>query len=138
MNRIFWRHAEAGFAHNDLARPLTARGEQQAARSAQWLHGQNIAYPAYCSQALRGQQTAACYRPPHILAGLNPDCGLQPVWQALDTLPDNAVIIGHMPWIGAAIARYLDGTPAFIGYSELYWLSDENGTWQLKGHYHGA
>ena len=40
--------------------------------------------------------------------------------------------------IAAAIARYLDGTPAFIGYSELYWLSDENGTWQLKGHYHGA
>lgn len=138
MNHIFWRHAEAGFAARDLDRPLTARGAQQAARSAEWLDRQSIRYPAYCSQALRGQQTAACYRAPQILAGLNPDEGLAPVWAALDTLPDDAVIVGHMPWIAAAIARLLDGAPAFVGYSEVFWLSNDDGAWRLKAHFPGV
>ncbi|MEZ5719744.1 MAG: histidine phosphatase family protein, partial [Burkholderiaceae bacterium] len=43
MDLILWRHAEAevGTEHmNDLARPLTARGEKQAARMAAWLDRQ--------------------------------------------------------------------------------------------------
>lgn len=138
MNHLFWRHAEAGYGAHDLARPLTPRGQAQAARTAQWLQAQGVAFPVFCSEALRGQQTAACYQTPDIVAGLNPDQGLKPVWEALDTLPDNAVIVGHMPWIAAAIARFIDQMPAFVGYSELFWLCNDDGTWHLKAHFAGG
>lgn len=136
MNRLFWRHAEAGFALNDLARPLTEHGLLQAQHTAQWLAGQHADFPVYASEALRGQQTAACYRTPHILPGLNPGSGLDAVWAAIDSIADeNAVIVGHMPWIGAAVARWLDVPAPFFGYSELYWLSNDSGEWQLKNRY---
>lgn len=139
MNRLFWRHAEAGFAHEDLARPLTARGVQQAERTAAWLRAQGVDFPVFASQALRGQQTAACYGKPQILAGLNPDNGFAPVWQALDALAaEDAVIVGHMPWIAAAIARVLGDVPPMVGYSELFWLSDAQGQWKLQAHFAGA
>ncbi|MDO5091125.1 MAG: histidine phosphatase family protein [Cardiobacteriaceae bacterium] len=138
MNRLFWRHAETGFALSDLERPLTARGQQQAQATAQWLLDQGIDYPIYASEALRGQQTAACYASPHILAGLNPDRGLAPVWQALDAICDtNAIIVGHMPWIGAAIARHLDIPAPFVGHSELYWLRHDGHAWQLHTRHPG-
>lgn len=138
MNRVFWRHAEAGFAYEDLARPLTARGMRQAERTADWLRAQGVNFPVFCSQALRGQQTASCYGEAEIIAGLNPDNGFMPVWQALDALTvRDAVIVGHMPWIGAAIARYMDGQSPMVGYSELFWLSDDDGEWRLRGHFVG-
>ena len=43
MDLILWRHAEAEEAQDggdDLARPLTPRGEKQAARMAAWLDRQ--------------------------------------------------------------------------------------------------
>lgn len=119
MNYLFWRHAEAGFATHDLARPLTPRGILQAERTAAWLRNQHIDFPVFCSQALRGQQTAQCYQNAHILPGLNPDQGLKPVWEALGSLPANAVIVGHMPWIAAAIARFIDEIPPFVDYLSL-------------------
>lgn len=138
MNRIFWRHGEAGFALHDLDRPLTARGLMQAQETARWLLDQGVDFPAFASEARRGQQTAACYRSPEIVAGLNPDRGFAPVWAALETLDaENAVIVGHMPWIGAAIARYLDIPAPMLACSELFWLSDDSGAWQLKAHFKG-
>lgn len=136
MNRLFWRHAETGFAMSDLERPLTDRGLMQAQDTAQWLLGQGVDFPVYASEARRARQTAACYRAPQILPGLNPDSGLAAVWAAIDSIAaDNAIIVGHMPWIGAAIARWLDAPAPSVGHSELFWLSDENGGWQLKARY---
>ena len=40
MELILWRHAEAEVGEPDLGRKLTARGDKQARRVAQWLHGQ--------------------------------------------------------------------------------------------------
>jgi phosphohistidine phosphatase len=43
MDLIFWRHAETTEAEDgqaDSERPLTARGERQAARMAHWLERQ--------------------------------------------------------------------------------------------------
>lgn len=136
MNRLFWRHAETGFALDDLERTLTARGLQQAQHTAQWLLEQGVDFPVYASEACRAQQTALCYRPPRIIPGLNPGSGLAAVWNAIDSIQDeNAIIVGHMPWIGAAVARWLEVPAPFFGYSELYWLSKENGEWQLKARY---
>ena len=61
MDLIFWRHAEAEDERDGLAdvdRPLTARGEKQAARVGAWLD-RNLpeGTRVLCSPALRCQQT---------------------------------------------------------------------------------
>ena len=62
MDLILWRHAEAvesGVDLTDLERPLTARGERQAARMAAWLNRQLPATTrVLASPARRTQQTA--------------------------------------------------------------------------------
>lgn len=134
---ILWRHAEAGFGRSDLARPLTERGQQQAADSAAWLKEQGVDFPVYCSEALRGQQTAAHYSDDVIvLPGLNPDGAMNHVHQALATLAGkNAVIVGHLPWIHRVTSELLGENIRAHDYSSLCWLQHENGIWTLKAQY---
>ena len=40
MDLVFWRHAEAEEGIPDLQRPLTAKGQKQARRMAEWLDSQ--------------------------------------------------------------------------------------------------
>ena len=62
MDLILWRHAEAldeSEGMEDLQRPLTSRGEKQAARMAAWLDRQLPAgVRVICSPARRTEQTA--------------------------------------------------------------------------------
>ncbi len=63
MDLILWRHADAGEPLDDVAkdlqRKLTAKGEKQAARMADWLNRFLPKARACCvSPALRCQQTA--------------------------------------------------------------------------------
>lgn len=62
MDLILWRHAEAEEAEDggdDLARPLTPRGEKQAARMAAWLDRQlPEGLRVVASPARRTEQTA--------------------------------------------------------------------------------
>lgn len=59
MDLILWRHAEAEPGEPDLERALTAKGQRQARRMADWLGSQ---LPDSCrilaSPALRCLQTA--------------------------------------------------------------------------------
>ena len=57
MQRIFWRHAQAAWAANDLERPLTEVGRLQAQAAADWLKDQGIDFPLYTSEARRAQET---------------------------------------------------------------------------------
>ena len=62
MDLILWRHAEASEQHegrDDIERALTAKGERQAHRMADWLN-QRIAHSTriLVSPAVRCQQTA--------------------------------------------------------------------------------
>src|SRR6476660_7064570 len=63
MDLILWRHAEAEEpqeGHDDLARPLTPRGEKQAARMAAWLDRQlPEGLRVLASPARRTEQTAS-------------------------------------------------------------------------------
>jgi phosphohistidine phosphatase len=115
MDLILWRHAEAqeeAPAGDDLLRPLTSRGEKQAARVAAWLdrelpEGARI----LCSPALRCEQTVLTLGRKYRI-----EEGLGPKGKAADILaaarwPDgkNAVlVVGHQPTLGQAIARILD------------------------------
>lgn len=134
---IFWRHAEAGFAQSDLERPLTERGWQQAKDSADWLQTQGVTFTGYSSEAVRGQQTLSCYQEQgKQLAGLNPDGSLAAVHQALATLEgENAVIVGHLPWINHIVSELLGQRVATFGYSSICWLVHDDEQWTLKQQY---
>ena len=92
------------------------------------------------SEALRGRETAACYRAaPTVLASLDPNCSPSAVvatLAALDT--DDAVIVGHLPWIGAVVAGLLGDARDYLtfGYSEVLWLvSEDGGNGRLEARY---
>ena len=79
MDLILWRHAEAldeSEAMEDLQRPLTSRGEKQAARMAAWLDRQlPDGARVICSPARRTEQTAlALGRKYKLRAELLPGC----------------------------------------------------------------
>lgn len=121
MDLILWRHAEAVDEANedlgiDLARPLTPKGEKQAARMADWL---NRFLPdstrILVSPALRCQQTAQALgrkfqtREP-----------LGPLHSAADLLklarwPDRrepVLVVGHQPTLGMVAALLMAGPEA--------------------------
>ncbi len=114
MDIIFWRHAEAKELADgglDLDRPLTSKGEKQAARMAAWLNRQMPeATKIWVSPALRTVQTAiALDRKYKIREELSPsgttDALLETIhWPALKS---TALVIGHQPLIGKTIAQLL-------------------------------
>ncbi|HEY6134347.1 MAG TPA: phosphohistidine phosphatase SixA [Rubrivivax sp.] len=116
MDLILWRHAEAldpREGEEDLQRPLTSKGERQAARVADWL-GQQL--PAstrvLVSPARRAQQTAAALdRKSKTVPALAPDGGVAALLSAA-RWPDArepVLVIGHQPTLGLAAAYLLSG-----------------------------
>ncbi len=116
MDLILWRHAEAHEARageDDLLRPLTARGERQAARMAEWL---NRFLPdttrVLVSPAQRTRQTAAALgRKARSSDDLGP---LASPTQALAAArwPDSreaVLLVGHQPALGQLAAYLLGG-----------------------------
>lgn len=135
MDLILWRHAEAADAKDggkDLDRPLTARGERQAARMGEWL---NQHLPAgtrvLVSPARRTQQTAAALeRKWKTVAALAPGCGPQAMLAAA-RWPDSAepvLLVGHQPTLGLVAAQLLAGTlqPWSVKKGAVWWLRQRN------------
>ena len=131
MDLILWRHADALDAEDgveDLERPLTARGERQAARIATWL---NQHLPAttriLVSPAQRAQQTAAALdRTFKTVAALGPDgsvTGLLACARWPDT-KEPVIVIGHQPTLGLAAAYLLAGVaqPWSVKKGAVWWL----------------
>ena len=121
MDLILWRHAEArdaGPGENDLARPLTTRGEKQAERMAGWL---NRVLPAstrvLVSPALRTRQTAAALgRATRVDAALAPGATAR---QLLDAAQwpdghDAVLLVGHQPTLGQLAAQLMGGERAAL------------------------
>jgi len=130
MDLILWRHAEAAEdgAEGDLARPLTTRGERQAARVADWL---NRHLPAttrvLASPALRAQQTAkALDRKFKTVPALAPGCSVAAL---LDTARwpqsrEPVLVVGHQPTLGLAAAWLLAGAAQAwsVRKGAVWWL----------------
>ena len=140
MDLILWRHAEARDlpesaqfdAVADLARPLTARGDKQAQRVAEWL---NRFLPettrVLVSPALRTRQTAdALGRKYRTLDALAPGCS-HSLALAAARWPDSrepVLLVGHQPMLGQ-LAAYLmggastlDGPPWAVRKGAAWWL----------------
>ena len=132
MDMILWRHAEAALpreGQDDLQRPLTAKGERQAQRMAEWLN-QRLAHSTriLVSPALRTQQTAkALGKAFKTVQALQPDASVEAVLKAA-RWPDGAepvLIVGHQPTLGLVAARLLTG-------EEQPWVMKKGAVWWLK------
>ncbi len=135
MDLILWRHAEADEARDgqdDLSRELTAKGERQAQRMAQWLN-QRIAESTriLVSPAVRCQQTAvALTKKQKTLTELAPDADLHALLRAA-RWPDSSapvLLVGHQPALGMLAAYLLTGTayPLAIKKGAVWWLRDRD------------
>ena len=131
MELILWRHADAEDAtpgKSDLERSLTAKGEKQARRVADWL-GKRLPQDVriLASPAQRAQQTARALAKHFETSG---DVGAAAVPQSVLTAagwPDGdgtIVVIGHQPTLGQAAALALTGRPAdwSVKKGALWWL----------------
>jgi phosphohistidine phosphatase len=111
---ILWRHAEAENLpgeDGDLERPLTPRGEKQAARMAVWLDRQlPDGLRVLASPARRTEQTVRALGRKYklraeLLPGGSPDDLLELVqWPRTRGA---VLVVGHQPMLGQVVARLL-------------------------------
>ena len=128
---ILWRHAEAentGENEDDLDRPLTQRGEKQAARMAVWLDRQlPDGLRVLASPARRTEQTAKALGRKYklraeLLPGGQPDELLE-----LAQWPRSrgaVLVVGHQPMLGQTVARLLGlrADECSIRKGAVWWL----------------
>jgi phosphohistidine phosphatase len=135
MDLILWRHADALELRepgDDLARPLTPKGERQAQRMAQWLN-QRIAHSTriLVSPALRCQQTAkALSRKFKTLDALGPDADAQALLKAArwPEASEPVLIIGHQPTLGYVASYLLCEVPQpwAVKKAAVWWIRGRN------------
>lgn len=132
MDLILWRHAEAQLLREgqaDAQRALTAKGERQAQRMAEWLN-QRMAESTrvLVSPALRAQQTArALDRSFKTVAALAPEGTPDDLLAAVRWPESNepVLVVGHQPTLGFVAARLLAGI-------EQYWSIRKGAVWWLR------
>ncbi|WP_028605441.1 SixA phosphatase family protein [Ottowia thiooxydans] len=131
MDLILWRHAEAQEPEGDmtdLERPLTRRGDKQAARMAAWLDRQlPEGTRILCSPAVRTEQTVrALARKYKIHDELRPGASPEQLLQLAGWPSAKApvLIVGHQPTLGETISRLLQLTEpeCSVKKGAVWWL----------------
>jgi phosphohistidine phosphatase len=119
MDLILWRHAEAEVAAeggDDLSRPLTKKGEKQAAKMASWLDSQlPEGTRVLVSPAVRTQQTVAPLdRKFKLRDELVPETSVDDVLALLKWHPETGpqlkgpvLLVGHQPYLGQLVSQLL-------------------------------
>ncbi|MBK9573597.1 MAG: histidine phosphatase family protein [Rhodoferax sp.] len=136
MDLVLWRHAQAQDWEpgcDDLARPLTSKGEKQAVRMAKWLDRQlPEGARIVCSPARRAEQTvAALGRKYKLDPDLSPDATAAQLLQRVQWPGASAtvLVVGHQPTLGQVAAQLL-GLPeaeCSIGKGAVWWLRHKPG-----------
>lgn len=131
MDLILWRHAEAvpeRAGLSDPDRPLTPKGERQAARMAEWLN-HRLAHSTriLASPALRCRQTArALGKAFRTVDAIRPDATAEAVIAAARWPASNepVLVVGHQPTLGQVAALLLCGQaqPWSIRKGAVWWL----------------
>jgi phosphohistidine phosphatase len=131
MDLILWRHADAEEGAPDLARKLSRKGREQAARMAEWMHRHLPAgFEVVASPAVRAQQTAEALELPVLTEPkLAPGATPQAILKAA-RWPDYrkaVVIVGHQPDLGQAIAHLVCGQEREwrLKKGALCWITEE-------------
>ena len=134
MDLILWRHAHAGDPladpAADLLRPLTPKGERQAARMAQWLQ-QHLtdSTRVLASPATRTQQTAtALGRAFKTVDALAPDRTVDELLAAtrFPRSREAVLVVGHQPTLGLVAARLMGADP------NSSWSMKKGAVWWLR------
>jgi len=135
MELILWRHAEAEEGDGslpDAKRRLTARGEKQAKKSAQWLQRHlPRKRKVLVSPAERTQQTAHALELPYeIEPGLGIGASARDVLKA-SGWPNQSgavLIVGHQPTLGRVAALLLTGEEAdwSVKKGGIWWFSSRD------------
>ncbi len=132
MDLILWRHAEAEVGEPDLGRRLTAKGDKQARRMAEWLHHHlPDSARVLVSPATRAQQTAQAlaelsHRKFKTVDDIAPGVSVPDVLAAADW-PESKhpiVIVGHQPTLGAVVSHLLGADAADLSFKKgaIWWL----------------
>lgn len=146
MDLLLWRHAQAHEAlagFDDLSRPLTPKGEGQAARVAAWLDRQlPESARVLVSPAKRTEQTAqALKRKFKLRDELVPESSADEVLALIKWLPETGpqssrpiLLVGHQPYLGHIATRLLGmaDPDCFIHKGAVWWLRSELRDGQLK------
>jgi phosphohistidine phosphatase len=136
MDLILWRHADAedgAPGKPDGERALTAKGEKQARRMAEWLEKRVPAGArVLASPAQRAQQTARAYtRRYETSRDVGTEADARAVLKATGW-PDAegaVIVVGHQPTLGQVAALALTGRPADWGVKKgaVWWLESRGG-----------
>jgi len=142
LELILWRHADAEDGLADMARRLTAKGEKQADKMADFLRSRLPQDTRILvSPAKRAQQTAQALThnfttAPAIAPGASP----QDVLEAAKW-PEGGgcvLIVGHQPALGEVAALLMAGKPEYWGIKKgaVWWFSrrerEENSATALR------
>ncbi|MEI6026329.1 MAG: histidine phosphatase family protein [Betaproteobacteria bacterium] len=131
MDLILWRHADAREVRDgetDHDRPLTAKGERQAAKMARWL---NLHLPdtarVLVSPTLRTAQTAqGLERRKRVIDALKPEDTVEALLHAArwPDAKEAVVVVGHQPTLGLTAAYLLAGVtqPWPVRKGALWWI----------------
>jgi len=131
VDLILWRHAdarEARYGMTDHDRPLTAKGERQAAKMARWL---NLHLPdtarVLVSPTLRTVQTAqGLERRKRVIDALKPEDTVEDLLHAArwPDAKEAVVVVGHQPTLGLTAAYLLAGVtqPWPVRKGALWWI----------------
>lgn len=129
MDLLLWRHAEAEEGADDMKRRLTARGERQAERMANWLRAhQPKDLRIIVSPAVRTLQTAKALNLPfETVRKIGPEACVSELIAAADwpSAKGTVLIVGHQPSLGRLASLLLSGHEAewSIKKGALWWLS---------------
>lgn len=144
MDLLLWRHVDAADTVPDMARELSDRGRQQAARMADWL---NPRLPPdiriLVSPAVRAVQTAqALGREYDVVPALAPGADVTQVLAAAGW-PDSAypvLIVGHQPTLGQVAMQVLTGQAGETAIKKggLWWFQSRERMGQLQGVLHAV
>lgn len=131
VDLILWRHADAREAPDetlDHDRPLTTKGERQAAKMSRWLN-QHLPDGArvLVSPTLRTVQTAqALERRQRVMEALGPDQTVEALLHAArwPDAKEPVVVVGHQPTLGLTAAYLLAGVmqPWPVRKGALWWI----------------
>jgi phosphohistidine phosphatase len=131
VDLILWRHAEAREAPQDTPdhdRPLTAKGERQAAKMARWLnHHLPDGTRVLVSPTLRTVQTAqGLERRKRVVDALGPEETVDALLHAVrwPDAKEPVVVVGHQPTLGLTAAYLLAGVsqPWPVRKGALWWI----------------
>lgn len=138
------QHGEAVSKDVDADRPLSDRGKTNVKNIAGFIRESAIKVAAiHHSGKTRARQTAEIFadtlditEPVIAITGINPNDAVEDFAGKLDEFPDNAMFVGHLPFMAKLVAILVAGNSESIltSYqpgSIVCLVEDENQHWQI-------